>query len=78
MAEQLGLRGFTRRLSKEASSWGMMLPQFPRLMHQALSEVRVKGLEQKMDALLVEKRRQNRLLAILVVLLTLAALWQIW
>ncbi|GAB1718424.1 MAG: 2-octaprenylphenol hydroxylase [Nitrosospira sp.] len=78
MAEQLGLRGFTRRLSKEASSWGIMLPQFPRLMHQALSEVRVKGLEQKMDALLVEKRRQNRLLVILVVLLTLAALWQIW
>ncbi|HVW63424.1 MAG TPA: ubiquinone biosynthesis regulatory protein kinase UbiB [Nitrosospira sp.] len=78
MAEQLGLRGFTRRLSKEASSWGIMLPQFPRLMHQALSEVRVKGLEQRMDALLAEKRRQNRLLAVLVVLVALAALWQVW
>jgi ubiquinone biosynthesis protein len=55
-----------------------MLPQFPRLMHQALSEVRVKGLEQRMDQFLAEKRRQNRLLTLLVVLLTLAALWQIW
>jgi ubiquinone biosynthesis protein len=78
MAEQLGFRGFARRLSKEASSWGIMLPQFPRLMHQALSETRVKGLEQRMDAFLLEKRRQNRLLAILAILLTLVALWQMW
>ena len=78
MAEQLGIRGFTRRLNKEVSNWAVMLPQFPRLMHQALSEVRVKGLEQRMDQFLAEKRRQNRLLTLLVVLLTLAALWQIW
>jgi ubiquinone biosynthesis protein len=31
-----------------------------------------------MDQFLAEKRRQNRLLTLLVVLLTLAALWQIW
>jgi ubiquinone biosynthesis protein len=78
MADQLGFRGFARRLHKEASSWGIMFPQFPRLMHQALTETRVKGLEQRMDAFIAEKRRQNVVLTILVVLLTLSALWQIW
>jgi ubiquinone biosynthesis protein len=31
-----------------------------------------------MDAFIAEKRRQNVVLTILVVLLTLSALWQIW
>ncbi|MEO7558747.1 MAG: ubiquinone biosynthesis regulatory protein kinase UbiB, partial [Nitrosospira sp.] len=78
MAEQLGWRGLTRRLGKEASSWAVMLPQFPRLLHHALSEIRTKELEQKMSEFVVEKKRQNRLLSILVILLTAAMLWQIW
>lgn len=77
MAEQLGWRGLTRRLGKEASSWAVMLPQFPRLLHHALSEIRTKELEQKMSEFVREKKRQNRLLSILVMLLAVAMLWQI-
>ncbi|SFN99962.1 ubiquinone biosynthesis regulatory protein kinase UbiB [Nitrosospira briensis] len=78
MAEQLGWRGFSRRLQKEASSWAVIMPQFPRLMHHALMEVRTSGLEEKMDQFIVEKRRQNILFSILIVLLTVAMLWQLW
>ncbi|ARO88613.1 ubiquinone biosynthesis protein UbiB [Nitrosospira lacus] len=78
MAEQLGWRGLTRRLGKEASSWAVMLPQFPRLLHHALSEIRTKELEQKMSELVLEKKRQNRLLSFLVMLLAVAMLWHIW
>lgn len=76
MAEQLGWRGLTRRLGKEASNWAVMLPQFPRLLHHALSEIRTKELEQKMNEFAREKKRQNRLLSILVMLLAVAMLWQ--
>lgn len=78
MAEQLGWRGLSRRLQKEASSWAVIMPQFPRLMHHALTEVRTSGLEEKMDQFILEKRRQNILFSILIVLLTVAMLWQLW
>jgi ubiquinone biosynthesis protein len=78
MSEQLGLRGLTRRLGKEASSWAVMLPQFPRLLHHALSEARTHELEQKMGELVLEQKRQNRLLSVLLVLLATAMLWYVW
>jgi ubiquinone biosynthesis protein len=78
MAEQLGWRGLSRRLQKEASSWAVIMPQFPRLMHHALTEIRTSGLEEKMNQFILEKRRQNRLFSILIVLLTVAMLWQLW
>jgi ubiquinone biosynthesis protein len=78
MAEQLGWRGLTRRLAKEASSWAVIMPQFPRLMHHALTEIRTSGLEERMNQFIVEKRRQNILFSILIVLLTVAMLWQLW
>jgi ubiquinone biosynthesis protein len=78
MAEQLGWRGLSRRLQKEASSWAVIMPQFPRLLHHALTEVRTSGLEEKMDQFILEKRRQNILFSVLIVLLTVAMLWQLW
>lgn len=78
MAEQLGWRGLSRRLQKEASSWAVIMPQFPRLMHHALTEIRTSGLEEKMNQFILEKKRQNRLFSILIVLLTVAMLWQLW
>src|SRR5689334_8033092 len=78
MSDQLGWRGLTRRLRKEASSWAIILPQFPRLMHQALDEIRSQRIDQKMSEFVKEKRRQNILLSILVILLTIASLWQLW
>jgi ubiquinone biosynthesis protein len=78
MSDQLGWRGLTRRLRKEASSWAIILPQFPRLMHQALDEIRSQRIDQKMSEFVREKRRQNILLSILLILLTVASLWQLW
>lgn len=78
MSDQLGWRGLTRRLRKEASSWAIILPQFPRLMHQALDEIRSQRIDEKMSEFVREKRRQNILLSILVLLLTIASIWQFW
>ena len=78
MSDQLGWRGFTRRLNKEASSWAVMFPQFPRLMHHALIENRAQAMDDKISELLIEQRRQSRLLAALAVLVTLLLLWQLW
>jgi ubiquinone biosynthesis protein len=78
MADQLGWRGFTRRLRKEATSWAVIMPQFPRLMHHALTEVRTSALEEKMNQFILEKKRQNRLFTIIIILLTAAMIWQMW
>ncbi|HET7061173.1 MAG TPA: AarF/UbiB family protein, partial [Nitrosospira sp.] len=78
MADQLGWRGLTRRLRKEASSWAIIMPQYPRLLHQALDEIRSQRIDHKMSEFVKEKRRQNILLSILVILLTAASLWQLW
>ncbi len=78
MSDQLGWRGLTRRLRKEASSWAVIMPQFPRLLHQALDEIRSQRIDEKMSEFVREKRRQNILLSILVILLTLVSIWQFW
>ena len=36
MSEQVGWRGFIERVRQEAPYWGTLLPQLPRLLHQAL------------------------------------------
>jgi ubiquinone biosynthesis protein len=54
------------------------MPQFPRLLHQALDEIRSQRIDEKMSEFVREKRRQNILLSILVILLTIASLWQLW
>ena len=78
MADQLGWRGFTHRLRKEATSWAVIMPQFPRLMHHALTEVRTSALEEKMNQFILEKKRQNRLFTIIIILLTAAMIWEMW
>jgi ubiquinone biosynthesis protein len=70
MSEQLGWRGFVRRLREEAPYWTTMLPQMPRLMHQSLS--RLAAAEPAMGArILAERQRQTLLLALIAGLLTL-------
>ena len=78
MSDQLGVRGFSRRLSKEASSWAVMFPQFPRLLHHALSENRTQAMDEKITAILIEQRRQSRLLIAVTLLLAVLLLWQLW
>ncbi len=77
MAEQLGFRGLASRIQKEAPNWAIILPEFPRLIHQALAENRNDMLERKMTDLVIEEKRQNRLLALIAILLAGLLAWQI-
>ncbi|SEK87958.1 ubiquinone biosynthesis regulatory protein kinase UbiB [Nitrosovibrio tenuis] len=77
MSDQLGWRGLTRRLRKEASGWAVIMPQFPRLLHHALHESRAQAMDEKLTGLLMEQRRQSRSLTILALLLMALLLWQI-
>jgi ubiquinone biosynthesis protein len=61
MHDQVGWNGFVERLKNEAPRYVQMIPELPRLVHQALhgssrSDPRL------IEALLVEQRRTNRLL----------------
>ena len=66
MKEQLGWRGLLERVKAEAPHYNKLLPQLPRLAHQALlhaTHPRENNTE-LLSALLVEQRRTNRLLGI--------------
>jgi len=78
MAEQLGFRGLASRIQKEAPNWAIILPEFPRLIHQALAENRNDELEKRMTDLVIEEKRQNRLLALIAILLAGLLAWQIF
>jgi len=78
MSDQIGWRGLVRRLGKEIPNWAVLLPQFPRLLHHALSDNRTQMLEEKMTELLIEEKRQSRLLSVLTLLLAILLLWHMW
>lgn len=78
MAEQIGFRGLASRIQKEAPNWAIILPEFPRLVHQALAENRNHALENKMTDLIIEEKRQNRLLGLIAILLAGLLFWQIF
>lgn len=77
MDEQIGLRGLASRVQKEAPNWAVITPEFPRLVHHFLTENRNQGLEDKMIDLIAAEKRQNRLLAIIAILLAALLLWQV-
>jgi ubiquinone biosynthesis protein len=69
MSEQLGWRGLARRLQEEAPTWAVVLPQLPRLLHQALGQ-RIAAHQPASALLLIrERRRTNRMLALIAALL---------
>ena len=55
-----------------------MFPQFPRLLHHALSENRTQAMDEKIAEILIEQRRQSRLLIAVTLLLAVLLLWQLW
>lgn len=62
MNEQVGWRGLVERLKKEAPHWAQLLPEMPRLLHQALQQP-ARGTDPRLvEALILEQRRTNRLL----------------
>jgi len=48
--------------------WAATLPQVPRLVHRALAEERMGGLQAALDRLAALQARRNRLLSALVAL----------
>jgi ubiquinone biosynthesis protein len=71
MSEQMGLRGLARNLRQEAPAWAALLPQLPRLVHEALAPGRQAALTARLDELLAAERTRNRRLTLVAVLLAL-------
>jgi len=68
MQDQIGWRGLVERIKTEAPHYSKLLPQLPRLAHQALSHAAQGGArdQQLLQALLEEQRRTNLLLGVAV------------
>ena len=66
MNEQVGWRGLVERLKNEAPRYAQLLPELPRLLHQALRQQAQPSASPALIALLAEQRRTNRLLQGLV------------
>ncbi len=64
MEEQVGWRGLLERFKAEAPRYNQLLPQLPRLAHQALTQAAQPHQEnnQLLKHLLEEQRRTNRML----------------
>ena len=61
--QQVGWQGLVDRLKNEAPRYAQLLPELPRLLHQALQAPAQSAAESAaLTALLVEQRRTNRLL----------------
>jgi ubiquinone biosynthesis protein len=80
MNEQVGWRGLVERLKKEAPHWSQLLPELPRLVHQALQRPAAGPDAALLKVLLREQRRTNRMLAGLLLLglglaAAVSALW---
>ena len=62
MNEQVGWRGLLERLKNEAPRYAQLLPELPRLLHQALRQQARPAEGPALLALLAEQRRTNLLL----------------
>ena len=65
MTQQVGWGGLLEGLKREAPRYVQMLPEFPRLLHQAL-QPRAAPEHRTMQLLLAEQRRTNRLLRAMI------------
>ncbi|MCS6944623.1 MAG: ubiquinone biosynthesis regulatory protein kinase UbiB [Sutterellaceae bacterium] len=79
MQEQAGLKGLEERLRYEAAQWSRMLPQLPRLVHQALTDdTRHRQILAELRQLRRETERRNRLLLIVATSMAAIALMLAW
>lgn len=71
MNDQIGWRGVVERFKQEAPRYSHMIPELPRLVHQALAQVdpnQASDSSELLRQVLAEQRRTNRLLAFAVYL----------
>jgi ubiquinone biosynthesis protein len=73
MNEQLGWRALVKNLQAEAPKWAALLPQLPRLAHQALYENRLAQLEASLILMLRQQQARNKWLGIIAGLLAVLA-----
>jgi ubiquinone biosynthesis protein len=66
MNEQVGWPAFNKQLMKEAPRFAQLLPELPRLLHDALKNQARHGGDADVGALVRELRRTNRLLSSLL------------
>ncbi|OYW35338.1 MAG: ubiquinone biosynthesis regulatory protein kinase UbiB [Hydrogenophilales bacterium 12-61-10] len=69
MNEQMGWRALVNNLKTEAPKWAALLPQLPRLAHQALNENRLAQLEAGLTLMLHQQHTRNRWLGLIAGLL---------
>jgi ubiquinone biosynthesis protein len=74
MREQVGLRGLVNHVKKEAPQWATLLPQLPRLAHQALTLANRRAAMDDEIARLREEAAASRRLTHFALLLAAAAL----
>jgi ubiquinone biosynthesis protein len=60
MDEQVGWAGFVERLKNEAPRYVQLLPELPRLLHQALTAPRVPVEQRLVDELIAQQQRTRR------------------
>ncbi|WP_296754762.1 2-polyprenylphenol 6-hydroxylase [Thiobacillus sp.] len=73
MNEQVGWRALVKNLQTEAPKWAALLPQLPRLAHQALNENRLTQLEAGLALMLRQQHVRNRWLGVIAGLLAALA-----
>jgi ubiquinone biosynthesis protein len=78
MNEQVGWRALLNSLKSEAPNWATLLPQLPRLAHQALDRNHLARLETDLALMLRHQRTRNRWLGILAALLAALLAGQLW
>jgi len=69
MNEQMGWRALVNNLKTEAPKWAALLPQLPRLAHQALNENRLAQLESGLNLMLRQQQARNQWLGVIAGLL---------
>ncbi|MFO7541970.1 MAG: ubiquinone biosynthesis regulatory protein kinase UbiB [Thiobacillus sp.] len=73
MNEQIGWRALVNNLQTEAPKWAALLPQLPRLAHQALNENRLAQMETALTLMLRQQHTRNRWLGAIAALLAVTA-----
>jgi ubiquinone biosynthesis protein len=69
MNEQIGWRGWLRTFQEEVPYWGALIPQLPRLAHQALRTDRLEKMEVGLAVMLAQQQARNRWLGVIAGLL---------
>jgi ubiquinone biosynthesis protein len=79
MESQMGFRGLEDRLRYEAARWAQVLPQLPRLVHQALTDTtRQDAMLRELRQLRKDNARRNRLLLACVTSLAAMVVMLAW